>query len=169
MKRDYRFLIKVLNLKKHPEGGYYKEVFRTNEKISKQSLPKRYNGDRNLYTSIYFLLEGENISSFHKLKTDEIWHFYYGSRIIIYIIENKNLIKKIKLGHNVKSGDNFQVIIKKGHWFAAEVEDKKSYSLAGCTMAPGFEFEDFEMGSKKSLIKTYPKHKEIIERLTSVD
>lgn len=157
--------IKKLGLKKHPEGGYYREVYRSGEKILSGHLPKRYKSNRNFSTSIYFLLEGKQFSAFHLLQSDEIWHYYDGSDVIIYII-NKNGDLTIKnLG---KSNDaEFQIVIKKHSWFAAELEDKKSFSLFGCTVSPGFDYEDFELGDKKSLVKKFPQHKPLIERLTN--
>jgi hypothetical protein len=153
-------------MSKHPEGGYFSEVFRSNELHRKESLPSRYKGDRHHYSSIYFLLEKNNFSAFHKLKTDEIWHFYSGGRLLIYLIESKDKITKIKLGFDHKSGDKFQALVKKGKWFAAEVENKNSYSLVGCTLSPGFDFEDFELGDRNKLTKQFPIHKDIIDRLT---
>ena len=159
-------IIKAFKMSKHPEGGYFSEVFRSKELHKKESLPSRYKSDRHHYSSIYFLLKKNNFSAFHKLKTDEIWHFYSGSRLLIYIIESKDKITKIKLGSDHKSEDKFQALVKNGKWFAAEVEDNKSYSLVGCTLSPGFDFEDFELGDRIKLTKQFPEHKDIIERLT---
>jgi len=168
MLKEANRIIRLLNLQKHPEGGYYSEVFRSDEIIGKKSLPARYKSKRCLHTSIYFLLKGNDFSAFHRLNTDEIWHFYSGSKILIHIIENKNRINTFILGNNLKAGEKFQIIVKKGHWFAAEVEDKKSYALIGCTMSPGFDFEDFELGEHSKLIRLYPKHREIIEKFTKI-
>jgi len=162
----FKHLIENLNLKEHPEGGFYKEVFRSNLKIKKEFLQLKYKNDRCLFTSIYFLLYGNKFYAFHKLKSDEIWHFYEGTRLLIHIIENKYSVKTIRLGDDLENGDTFQTVIKSGHWFAAEVEDKNSYSLVGCTVSPGFEYDDFELGKRSRLIRLYPKHKKIIERLT---
>jgi predicted cupin superfamily sugar epimerase len=156
--------IKKLHLKKHPEGGYYREIYRSGEKILTDHLPKRYKSSRNFSTSIYFLLERNQFSGFHLLNSDELWHFYDGSTILIYIINQKGKLSLKKLGkHNDCS---FQITIKKDNWFAAEVEDKKSFSLFGCTVSPGFEFEDFELGKKEFLLKKFPQHNTLIQRLT---
>ena len=156
--------IKKLQLKKHPEGGYYREVYRSGEKILPDHLPKRYKSSRNFSTSIYFLLEGNQFSAFHHLKSDELWHFYDGSDLKVYIINpGGNLILR-KLGRSDDA--EFQIAIEKHCWFAAEVEDKKSFSLFGCTVSPGFEFEDFELGSRDFLLKKFPQHKNLISRLT---
>lgn len=158
--------ISSLNLKPHPEGGYFKEVYRSDEIINNTSLDTRYLGIRSVSTSIYFLLDGNQFSAFHKIKSDELWHFYDGSAIKIYIIsEDGNLVMK-KLGIALEENEVPQIVISKNHWFAAEAIDKNSFSLVGCTVAPGFDFNDFELGKKKDLINKYPEHKEIIKKFT---
>ena len=156
--------IKKLRLKKHPEGGYYREVYRAGEIILPEHLPKRYKSNRNFSTSIYFLLEGEQFSAFHLLQSDELWHFYNGSNVVVYLINEQGNLLIERLGKSEKA--NFQIAIEKHNWFAAEVEDKNSFALFGCTVSPGFEFEDFELGNRKILIQKFPQHKMIIERLT---
>lgn len=156
--------IKLLQLRKHPEGGYFKEVYRSGERILQTHLPKRYKSSRNFSTSIYFLLEGKQFSSFHLLQSDEIWHFYDGSAVLLYIINQKGELTVKKLGRG-KDYD-LQLAIEKHNWFAAELEDKKSFSLFGCTVSPGFEFEDFQLGKRDDLIKKFPQHTALIKRLT---
>ncbi|MGB5528514.1 MAG: cupin domain-containing protein [Ignavibacteriaceae bacterium] len=164
MDQKARTYIKKLRLKKHPEGGYYREVYRSDEKILTDHLPKRYRSSRNFSTSIYFLLEGNQFSAFHLLKSDELWHFYDGSAVMVYVINPVGDLTVSKLGRS--RGTEFQTIIQKKCWFAAEAEDKKSFSLFGCTVAPGFEFEDFEMGRREFLLKKFPQHQTLIHRLT---
>ncbi|MBN1408110.1 MAG: cupin domain-containing protein [Calditrichaceae bacterium] len=166
LKKEAGYWIQKLNLQKHPEGGYYRETYRSNEIITKDCLPNRYDGNRSFYTSIYFLLIGNDISAFHRIKSDEIWHFYYGSSMTIYRIDPDGMLFKTKIGDNLENGELFQTYIKAGHWFGAKINDPNSFSLAGCTVAPGFDFSDFELGSRKDLIKAYPRHREIIEQLT---
>ena len=156
--------IKQLQLKKHPEGGYFKEFYRSGEMILPEHLPKRYKSSRNFSTSIYFLLEGKQFSSFHLLQSDELWHFYDGSSVLLYIINQKGELSVKKLGRSVDS--ELQLTIEKQSWFAAEVEDKKSFVLFGCTVSPGFEFEDFEIGRRDELIKNFPQYSDLIKRLT---
>jgi predicted cupin superfamily sugar epimerase len=157
--------VKKLKLKKHPEGGYYREVYRSGELILGEHLPKRFKSSRNFSTSIYFLLEGAQFSAFHYLQSDEIWHFYDGSDVIIYLINQNGRFSKKKVGKGKKS--KFQVTVEKNNWFAAELENKKSFALIGCTVSPGFEFDDFTLGNKQELIKKYSKHKKLIEKLTN--
>jgi hypothetical protein len=139
-------------------------MYRSGEMILPEHLPKRYKSSRNFSTSIYFLLEGKQISTFHLLQSDELWHFYDGSPIILYVINQKGELSIKKLGK--KKDCELQLTIEKQNWFAAEVEDKKSFSLFGCTVSPGFEFEDFKMGRRDELIKNFPQHSSLIKSLT---
>jgi predicted cupin superfamily sugar epimerase len=158
--------ITKLQLKPHPEGGFYKEMYRAGGLILSEHLPRRYKSSRAFSTSIYFLLERNQFSSFHKLKSDELWHFYDGSTIIIYTIDKEGRLEKIKLGKDSNKGDSFQVQIKNNIHFAAELYNKSSFALVGCTVSPGFEFEDFELGKRDELITHYPEHEDIITKLT---
>ncbi len=148
-------IIKLLNLKRHPEGGYYKETYRSDETIEKD-LDKRFNGVHSLCTSIYFLLSEKDYSAFHVLKSDEIWHFYEGTTLDIHIINPNGTLNTVSLGKNFETGEHFQYIIKSGQYFAAEVRDKSSFALVGCTVSPGFEYSDFDLCNKKELIEKFP-------------
>ena len=165
-KKEAGYWIQKLNLQIHPEGGYYRETYRSSEVISVNNLPDRYTGSRSYYTSIYFLLTGKDISAFHRIKSDEIWHFYFGSSITLYRIDPDGMLFKTKIGNDLDNGELFQTYVKAGHWFGAKVNDPSSFTLVGCTVAPGFDFADFELGNRKELIKAYPRHREIIELLT---
>ena len=166
MMKDAGYWIKKLGLIEHPEGGYFLEIYRSPEAISKRSLPARYEADRSFSTSIYFLLIGEQFSAFHRLKSDEVWHFYVGSALTIHIIDEGGDYSTTRLGRDFEKGEVFQTTIKAGSWFGATVDDPASYSLVGCTVAPGFDFADFELGNRKELSKRYPDHRTIIEKLT---
>lgn len=157
------FLIKTLELQPHPEGGYFKEIYRCDESLS--GIATRFNGkQRNTSTAIYYMLCRGDISHFHRIKSDEIWHHYEGDKIVLYIIEN-GILKTEVLG----SADLAQkpiVVVKHGAWFAAESSGLSGYTLAGCTVAPGFDFEDFEMANGPSLMADYPEFAETIKRFT---
>jgi len=157
--------IKKLRLKKHPEGGYYREVYRSGERILPTHLPKRYKSSRNFSTSIYFLLDGNQFSAFHLLQSDELWHFYDGSDIIIYLITRTGDLSIKQLGKSENA--EFQIAIEKHTWFSAELENKNSFALFGCTVSPGFEFEDFKLGEREFLVKKFPRYKTLIQRLTN--
>ncbi len=154
------YWIEKLELLPHPEGGYYKEVYRSTEEVVAELLPLQRTGVRSINTAIYYLLEKENFSAFHRIKSDEIWHFYDGEPIVIYVLDKNGKLEELLLDK-----DNPMQIVPKNTWFAAELKDKNSFALLGCTVAPGFDFKDFEMGEKSQLIKAYPEHKECIERL----
>ncbi len=166
MNNKARKYIEKFQLEVHPEGGYYREVFRAGELILADHLPKRYKSARNYTTSIYFLLEGKQVSNFHRLKSDEQWHFYDGSSVVIYVIEEGGNLKKILLGRNIEKGESLQVVIKHNLWFGAELLDKTSFALIGCTVSPGFDFSDFELGTRTMLLNQYPDYENIINKLT---
>jgi uncharacterized protein len=167
MNKNAQSYIIQLNLQPHPEGGYFREVYHSNEIIKKKSLPTRYDGNRNFSTSIYFLLEGEQKSKFHRLKSDEQWHFYDGCPVKIYILNENGELSVTTLGDNILNGEVFQTVIKRNNWFAAELIDKNSFCLVGCVVSPGFNFNDFELANRDELITTYPQHKGLVIRLTS--
>lgn len=166
MLKKVNIYIKYLALKPHPEGGYFSEVYRSNEKIKKNSLPKRYSGSRSFATSIYFLLAGNQVSKFHRLKSDEQWHFYDGAAVKIIILNEFGELNTTVLGKNVSKGEVLQTVIKRNNWFAAELKSKKSFCLVGCVVAPGFDFKDFQLASPDELVKKYPQHKKVILRFT---
>lgn len=166
MKANY--WINKLGLVKHPEGGYYKEIYRSEEVIAVEALPDRYTTQRNVSTSIYFLLDREDVSHFHKIQSDEIWHFYEGTSLTIHMIDDEGNYSLQKLGRNIEDGEVFQFVIPKGTWFAAEVINKNSFALIGCTVAPGFDFADFELAKRGELVGKFPMHKTIIDRLTNI-
>jgi predicted cupin superfamily sugar epimerase len=158
--------IELLQLEKHPEGGYYRETYRSDESIAKEYLPKRFNGSRSFSTAIYYLLKGSDFSALHRIKQDELFHFYDGSPLTIHVIDGSENYHEIRLGRNVKIGEVPQAMVKAGSIFGASVDDPNSYSLVGATVAPGFDFEDFELPNRAQLIELFPRHKKIIEKLT---
>jgi predicted cupin superfamily sugar epimerase len=159
-------LISQFNLEPHPEGGYFRETYRSKVEIPKGILDGRFNGIRNCSTCIYFLLTSNNFSAFHKINQDEIWHFYDGSPIRLHIISECGVYTNQLIGIDIKNGQLPQFVVEGGSWFAAEVEYPDAFSFVGCTVAPGFSFDDFELGIQNELIKMFPKHKDVIEKLT---
>ena len=158
--------IEDLGLQKHPEGGYFREMYRSGETIARDALPDRFPGARAFSTAILFLLEGREFSALHRIRSDECWHFYAGASLTLHIIGTDGTYAPVGLGRDIENGEAFQVVVGAGYWFGATVNDPESYALVGCTVAPGFDFEDFEMGGRKDLVKRYPEHRSIIERLT---
>ena len=157
--------VKQLELQAHPEGGFYKETYRSTEIITRNGLPDRFTGTRNFSTAIYFLLRSEDCSMFHRIKSDELWHFHDGSALTIYILNEEGLTSK-KLGPHPEHGESLQVVIPANCWFGALVDDAESYTLSGCTVSPGFDFNDFELADRGKLLKEYPDHAGIITRLS---
>ena len=153
-----------LGLHPHPEGGYYKETYRSSESTIFHGSEKI----RNYLTDIYFLLLQNNFSGFHRIKSDELWNFYEGDPILVHCIHPNGEYKLFTLGNDLKAGMNFKATVTKGTWFASESVGKLGYGLCGCSVSPGFYFEDFEMAERYQLIELYPQHKEIITRLTRV-
>ncbi|MTI33492.1 cupin domain-containing protein [Xanthovirga aplysinae] len=159
------YWINKLELIPHPEGGYYRQNYRAKESIAKMALPERFTGDRRFSTAIYFLLDSKNFSSFHCIKQDEVWHFYEGRTLSIHVISPMGEYTKLLLGNNVEEGEEFQVVVEAGSWFAAEIASGEGYALVGCTVAPGFDFDDFELAKKEELSILFPQYSSIIEKL----
>jgi uncharacterized protein len=166
---DARYWIEKLRLEAHPEGGYFRQTYRSEMAIARDALPPGFSGARAASTAIYFLLEGKNFSAFHRLRSDEVWHFYAGSALVVHVIDSSGQYSSILLGSDTETGQVFQAVVQAGCWFASEVEDGRGWALVGCTVAPGFEFEDFEMGKREELTGRYPQHRELIRRLTRED
>lgn len=164
--RDKEYWIGKLVLEKHPEGGYFRETYRSEERIPHAALPERFTGDRAFSTAIYFLLAGEDISAFHRIKQDEMWHFYAGASLTIHCIAPDGTYEAYKLGLNVEECECPQVCISAGCYFAATVHDADSFTLCGCTVSPGFDFADFDMPTREYLIALFPQHEELITQLT---
>lgn len=160
------YWINRLNLKGHREGGYFAESYRSDESISGRNLPLRYGSDRSVATAIYFLLEKDGFSAFHRLKSDETWHFYTGSPFELFVLNAHGDLMHFLLGSNPEAGEVFQLTIPHSHWFAARLVDQISYGLAGCTVAPGFDYNDFELTERKKLTTEFPQHSQLIKELT---
>jgi predicted cupin superfamily sugar epimerase len=157
--------VKVLNLAPHPEGGFYRETYRSQETIPQAVLPKRFAGPRVFSTAIYYLLPGSTFSAFHRIRSDEIWHFYAGSDSILNILEQGGGARQVRLGADPSTG-SFQALAPANSWFGARVVDPQSYALVGCTVSPGFHFADFELADRSALLAEYPDWSDWIESLT---
>jgi predicted cupin superfamily sugar epimerase len=158
-------LVEFYEMLPHPEGGFYKEMYRSAEHISHSALPNRFGGDRSFSTAIYFLLEQGNFSAFHIIQSDEVWHFYAGAALNIYVIDKNGALSIIRLGNDVAKGELFQAVVPAGCWFASAPAKDSAFSFVGCTVAPGFDFNDFELADSSILAATYPQHKAVIESL----
>lgn len=160
-------IIKKLELVEHPEGGFFRETYRSKSVIPGTALPNAFNsGERNYATMIYFLLHGANFSAFHKIRSDEGWHFYMGSPVRIVEITTAGLLKETVLHNDIANGATPQYMVPAGNWFASEVLGREGYALVGCTVSPGFDFQDFELADRAALIAEYPDYSELINRFT---
>lgn len=159
--------VEKLQMLPHPEGGFYKENYRSTEHIDLGCLPERFEGSRPFSTAIYFLITAGNFSAFHRIKSDECWHFYTGDPLWVHLIDNTTgAYSKIALGNELNGSAVFQAVVPAGFWFASETQPGGSFSLVGCTVAPGFDFADFELANRDALIATSPEQAALITRLT---
>ncbi len=157
-KTEAQSLIECLDLKPLPlEGGYFRETYRSDRKID---------GSKDVSTCIYFLLTGETFSAFHRLPSDEIWHFYAGDPVDLYSIDEAGLLTVSKLSSQVGPGVAPQVVVKAGCWQAANLSESGRFALLGCTVAPAFDFEDYEHGMREQLLESFPQHRAEIMKLT---
>jgi len=157
---------KKLDLEPHPEGGYFRQTYTSDLEIPPEALPEGFGGPRAASTAIYFLLENQNFSAFHRLRSDEMWHFYAGSPLTVHVINPEGEYSSILLGSDPEAGQVFQSVVPAGCWFASHAADWNSWALVGCTVAPGFDFADFEMGNRQDLEARYPRYRQLIQRLT---
>jgi len=164
MKQSAAYWKNKLQLLDHPEGGCFRETYRSDEQIPANGLPSRFSDERSISTSIYFLLESHEFSALHRIKSDETWHFHDGAPLEIHDISPEGKYHRHLLGLDPENGSSPQVTITRGHWFAACTLGE--YTLVGCTVAPGFDFHDFEMGSKNKLLSDFPHLSDLIEKFT---
>ena len=161
------FLVKKYNLQPHPEGGFYAETYRSPELIVHSALPDRFNGDRAFATAIYFLLPSGALSALHRIHSDEVWHFYAGDPLELVMISPAGESTTVFIGNDPSLGQHFQFVVPAGYWFASRctVADG-GYSFVGCTVAPGFDFADFEMAKRQELSQRFPQHELLIKEFT---
>lgn len=167
MTKDADYWIQQLNMIPHPEGGYYKESYRSSGTIDN---PFETNNEgtptRNYSTGIYFLLRPKESRFYHRIKSDEMWHYYSGSPLLIYEINPINCnYKTTDLGIDLEKGQIPQYVVPAGFWFGSKPIHDQQYSLVGCTMAPGFHVDDFELAKKDTFHQLFPQHNELINQL----
>jgi predicted cupin superfamily sugar epimerase len=161
------YWVDAYQMKPHPEGGYYAETYRSAGSIPHYALPEGFAGNRSFSTAIYFLLEPPHFSSLHRIQSDEIWHFYAGGPLEISVIDPSGDFRLIRLGSDPDAGEVFQAVVPAGSWFGAR--PVRTYALVGCTVAPGFDFSDFELGTRSGLLDLFPQHRDIVRQLTRPD
>jgi len=163
---DAQTWIDRLDLEAHPEGGYYRETYRSDETISATALPACFDEARDVAALIYFVLPGDAFSALHRIQQDEVWHFYAGAPLTLHQIASDGAYTTCTLGRAVDSGQRLHAVVPAGTWFGATVAEDDSYALVGCTTAPAFDFADFELADRGVLADAYPQHQGVIERLT---
>jgi uncharacterized protein len=160
------YWIKHLALTPHPEGGYYRATYKSDLILPQSSLPVIFGGDRSASTAIYFLLAGEDFSALHRIAADEGWHFYAGNGLTVCVIAADGDYSELHLGQDPEAGESLQGVVKGGCWFGARLTQRSGFALVGCTVSPGFEFEDFELAKRAELTRIYPQHSTLIAALT---
>jgi hypothetical protein len=161
-------LIETLRLQPLPgEGGFYRETYRSSERVAATALPERYRADKEFGTAIYYLLTPETTSALHRLPTDEVFHFYLGDPVLMLQLFPGGAGERIILGPDVLSGQVVQCVVPKFVWQGATLVAGGGFALMGTTMAPAFDFADFELGNRAELLAQYREHAELINRLTS--
>jgi uncharacterized protein len=166
MRPSAAYWIDKLELTPHVEGGAFREVYRSDLNLPKTILPLFFQGSRSASTSIYFLLCDGQFSAFHRIASDELWHFYYGDPLLVYEIGHNGRLHIHLLGPNPENGEAFQTVVHAGSWFASAPAPGSEYALVGCTVAPGFDFADFELANSEALSAQYPEHTELIKQYT---
>ena len=155
-------LVQQLGLKPHPEGGFYSESYRASDTVIRQTDGT----ERASSTAIYYLLENGAWSAWHRIASDEVWHFYAGSPLNVYVLTPEGELVTHCLGPALeRAGVVYQAVVPAGYWFAAELVNPDSFALVGCTVAPGFEFAEFELAKAEELAAQYPQHRGVVERL----
>jgi predicted cupin superfamily sugar epimerase len=161
-----QYWIDKLALQPHPEGGFYRENYRSDSRVSTETPPGGAPRVRTASTAIYFLLNEDDFSAFHRLRSDETWHFYVGGTLVVHVIDDAGQTLEMVLGPDPDKNESFQAVVRAGCWFGSRLKEPNSFALVGCTVAPGFEFEDFELGKRGDLLAQFPQHRELITMLT---
>jgi len=164
---DVQKIIEMFDLKPLPhEGGFYRETYRSNEGVLKKDLPKRYSTNRNYGTAIYYLLTPETRSLMHKVASDELFHFYLGDPVEMLQLFADSTGKVCTLGSDILAGNHIQIVVPRGVWQGMTLKEGSKFALMGTTVAPGFDFDDFELGTRDKLLEQYPDFRDQIINLT---
>lgn len=162
---DLQALIDTLGLSPHPEGGYYRETYRDDLVLPASALP-HHGGARNASTAILFLLPAGSFSAFHRIASDELWHFHLGDPLVVHVLHPDGRREDIRIGSDVLAGERLQAAVPRGAVFGARVADGGRFSLVGCTVAPGFDFADFVIPPRQELLDAFGDHAELVRALT---
>jgi predicted cupin superfamily sugar epimerase len=158
--------IDALALTPHPEGGWFRETYRAAESLAHDHLPLRFGGPRAFSTAIYFLLRHGEFSALHRIRSDEVWHLYAGGPLNLALLHPDGRAQVVRLGMDVARGEAPQAMVPAGCWYGAWLDDGVPFALTGGTVAPGFDFADFELGTRRDLVERFPQQRALVERLT---
>ena len=162
-----RTLVDQLELLPHPEGGFFRETYR--DPLTLSGLPERFAGPRVASTAIYYLLERGDMSALHRIASDEVWHHYLGGTLTVHVLHEDGRHEALRLGTNFAAGEHPQAVVPAGAWFGARLEGQETddeFVLVGCTVAPGFDFQDLEIGTRAGLLAAFPQHAAVVNALT---
>ncbi|MBX7194995.1 MAG: cupin domain-containing protein [Sandaracinaceae bacterium] len=163
-------IVRALGLVPHPEGGFYRESYRAPLVLPASALSARHGGDRSASTAIYFLVPRRSFSALHRIASDEVWHFYAGAPLEIVELAPDGALTRTVLGADLRAGERPQHVVPAGAWFGSRVlagtDARGDHALVGCTVAPGFDFADFELGTRDALVRMFPAHAAIVTELT---
>ncbi|MGI8770593.1 MAG: cupin domain-containing protein [Acidobacteriaceae bacterium] len=169
MPKTASYWIEKLALLPHPEGGFYRQTYAAELILPVSGLPPEFTGPRPASTAICFLLRTQDFSAFHRIRSDELWHFYAGSPLAVHSIGPRGEYREMLLGDDPEAGQQFQGVVRAGSWFGSALAGSGDYALVGCTVAPGFDFADFELANRTDLVRQFPQYRSLIERLTRQD
>ena len=165
---DAKTVIELFNLKPLPfEGGYFRETYRSEDRIEAGHLPGRYKTGRNICTAIYYLLTPDTVSKIHRLQSDEVFHFYLGDPVMMLLLYPDGRSDTVTLGSDIAIGHNIQLVVPRGVWQGARLCEGGRFALMGTTVAPGFKPDDFELAERRELLNKFTSHTDLIKMLTS--
>jgi predicted cupin superfamily sugar epimerase len=163
-------IVRMLDLRPLPEeGGLFRETYRSAHALAHDSLPAGYRGPRSLATAIYYLITPERFSAIHRVRGDEVFHFYLGDPVDMLHLRADGTGERFTLGADVALGMRPQIVVAGGVWQGSRLRPGGSFALLGATMAPGFDVADFEIGGRASLMRRYPEFADEIARLTRAE
>ena len=162
-------IIAALRLQPHPiEGGYFRETYRAAGSVPASALPAAYEGDRSYGTAIYYLLTRDTFSEMHRLPLEEVFHLYLGGPVRMLQLDPDGTGRELIIGSDVLAGEQPQIVVPPGVWQGSMLEPGVEFALLGATMAPGFDYRDYEQGRRNPLVARYPAFRERITALTRV-
>lgn len=156
-------LVSHFNMSPHPEGGFFTETYRSIVTVARSALPEGYLGERSVSTAILFLLRQGEYSHLHRIRQDEVWHFHMGGPLRLVSLSPKGVEREILLGTDLVHGQQVQAVVQGGSWFGATPAQGVDFALVGCTVAPGFDFADFELGNRQALEQAFPTAQKLIQ------